>query len=631
MADLASYLSKLKTKENAPSVINIEDPHVVAKGRELIAKKRCANCHSMVGAVATARLPWRKERSSAAIGRPGCLGEPDPSKDRPGFHFTNEESHAVLGFLDSLPDEKTTLGPTVLGERILEENNCLACHRRGNEQGLLDVVAQLGITDAKKRAALVPPALTSVGDKLSLEWLVDAVQGKAPRLRPWISPRMPRFRHSKEDLHALVTYFERHDRQVEEGTPVSSADDLASQEMLFAAHRLVGGNGFGCMSCHSIGDYQPAEVEPGARGADLKMLGQRMRPSWFRRWTRDPSRIVPGSEMPSITLAVPGVLDGNVDRQLEALWHGLNSKALTLPTTDAVQTLAANPNEPVIILRDVFEHGEKEHTSRSFGVGLANGHNILLDLDRFSIRRWWVGDFARQKTRGKTWYWESAGPVLLDVNDGLPLFALRSTDESDSFLEPESRGQAVGTLRSFTRGKESADLAYGLDFANHGTWLTNVRLKSDPSGILLGVQVTRSDINVGETPPTGVVPVVRFHVPAELSKLRDSEVEFTSNSGLSRCSVVEAGGPLEFIASRRDEKYGQVVLPLNKGASGWRGELLLATAAKPPVAPVRPRLPEIPRKARVLPSVPGYEVTRLPGRRGPRCRRLLPGASPMEP
>ena len=48
-------------------------------------------------------------------------------------------------------------------------------------------------------------------------------------------------------------------------------------------------------------------------------------------------------------------------------------------------------------------------------MGLNNGHNVLIDLDTFVLRGWWIGDFARQRTQGKSWFWDAAGlPVATD-------------------------------------------------------------------------------------------------------------------------------------------------------------------------------------------------------------------------
>src|SRR5690606_39124225 len=146
-----------------------------------------------------------------------------------------------------------------------------------------------------------------------------------------------------------------------------AADNFPNkQELLLGAHQLVGASGMGCMSCHTIGSYEPKGVELGARGSDLRFLGKRIRQSWFRRWTRNPSRIVPGVEMPAITLANPSILDGKIATQLEALWEGLNAPQFDLPTADAVQLLTAKNAKRTLILRDPFEHGEADYTTRSF-------------------------------------------------------------------------------------------------------------------------------------------------------------------------------------------------------------------------------------------------------------------------
>src|SRR5581483_3405095 len=36
------------------------------------------------------------------------------------------------------------------------------------------------------------------------------------------------------------------------------------------------------------------------------------------------------------------------------------------------------------------------------------------DLEHFRLAAWWLGDIARQRTKGKSWYWEMGGKSLLD-------------------------------------------------------------------------------------------------------------------------------------------------------------------------------------------------------------------------
>ena len=64
---------------------------------------------------------------------------------------------------------------------------------------------------------------------------------------------------------------------------------------------------------HTVGKHQPKGVAVNARGSDLLKIGERVRREWFTRWVRDPARIVPGMEMPAITMPIRGVLDDRLD------------------------------------------------------------------------------------------------------------------------------------------------------------------------------------------------------------------------------------------------------------------------------------------------------------------------------
>src|SRR5438876_11937514 len=98
--------------------------------------------------------------------------------------------------------------------------------------------------------------------------------------------------------------------------------------------------------------------------------------------------------MPAILRPVPGILDEKVDSHLDALWFGLNDPRLELPSANAIQVVSTRPGEPALIVRDSFEYRPGLATVRPFAVGLPNGHNVLIDLDTLSLRRWWIGDFA---------------------------------------------------------------------------------------------------------------------------------------------------------------------------------------------------------------------------------------------
>ncbi|HSG73226.1 MAG TPA: PQQ-dependent sugar dehydrogenase, partial [Planctomycetaceae bacterium] len=127
---------------------------------------------------------------------------------------------------------------------------------------------------------------------------------------------------------------------------------------------------------------------------------------------------------------VEHVLDGNIEQQLNVIWKGLNDKNFTVPTNPASveQFWLVKPEGPARILRDVFSLPESAgggYVARSFAVGFPNGHSVLFDLDRYEVRQWTVGDFAGQRTEGKSWYWDMAGVPVLNLPEDSSRFVLR--------------------------------------------------------------------------------------------------------------------------------------------------------------------------------------------------------------
>ncbi|MBX9653024.1 hypothetical protein K2Y11_05325, partial [bacterium] len=440
IGDLAAYLASLTTEEekSKPSPISGVDAKL---GRELVERSRCAQCHRLKEHQAQSRLSFHPTSDRA-----GCFSSPSLEIHRPGYHLSEDEAVAVREYLAALTRSESQVSDQKKGSLILARKQCLGCHPRGNEDGLRDIVMELGASDPREQAVRVAPSLNSVGDKLRPEWLEKAVSGDAPARRSWLSPRMPKFEHSDSEKNALVAYLTSHDQiPAFEHSIVKQA---GREERLLAAQRLVGPAGFGCMSCHQIGKFVPVVGEPSARGPDFASLGDRIRFEWYRRWTRNPSRIVSGVEMPAINLASPGLLHGDIESQLSAVWDGLNSNDFQLPAVAAVQSLTAIGAKQPIISRDVFEHKKGDSTTRSFAVGFPNGHSLLIDLDRFAVRRWWFGDFANEQTRGKAWYWETAGTILLDDKNAPPLLSMSN---GEKLILPKGPGQAVTELRGWSR------------------------------------------------------------------------------------------------------------------------------------------------------------------------------------
>jgi mono/diheme cytochrome c family protein/glucose/arabinose dehydrogenase len=461
--DLAVYLGSLRGEERKeiPSAAKGD----AKTGRELIGQFQCVACHAVSGM----NGDLDKARVSAIAGKweTGCLsplGE-GARNHRPFFELKAEDRAALKAFFEQLPDEGGALALAELGRMAMGRKNCLACHRRENGEGLLEVVGQLAEVEEgmapEELPALVPPSLNTVGDKLTDEELSAAVSGGRASQRPWLRVQMPKFTHDEKEKTAILDYLVSHDRVPARQKPV--VDLPSSDQVQMAGHTLVGPNGFGCMTCHIVGDHQPSGIAAGALGTDLRHMGKRIRHSWYRRWLGNPARITPGTEMPTVDTAVPKLLNGKLEAQIEALWSALNAESFSVPTGAGVQLLSAKDGDSPIILRDCFEHDEQSEsrTVRGLAIGFGNRQNVLYDLDSMTLVRWWVGDFARQETRGKTWFWQTAGIDLLRREPKVPSFAL---EIGDRILTPKSiRGTAARLDHFETRGNR-VTFAVDLEF-----------------------------------------------------------------------------------------------------------------------------------------------------------------------
>src|SRR5690606_2091320 len=101
-------------------------------------------------------------------------------------------------------------------------------------------------------------------------------------------------------------------------------------------------------------------------------------------------------------------------------------------------------------IRDVFTVSEANgggYVPRGIAIGFDNGHSLLFDLDTFSVRGWTFGDFAQQRTEGKSWYWDLAGvePVGgFDVQPDIVLLPTSSDDDDPAELIRPSSTRLIG-------------------------------------------------------------------------------------------------------------------------------------------------------------------------------------------
>ena len=467
------------------------DSNVFRRGANLAMKANCVACHrndwlnKAKTKPSTAR-PLSKLRLDQ-LGENSCLSE-DVDRDKWRPVFPNLDRDAVAAYLKSIANAPSATSPFDRGRQLLVSRNCVVCHPRESFRGMTATAGAMAKAHEPLQGqapTLVPPNLTAVGDKLIDEALTKSIAGEQKRRMDWLRVRMPKFKHSEADAKALTSYLIGHDR-IPDGAPTwDKAEPTAKpdDQTLLIGQELVGAKGWSCIACHQVGEYVPQKAIIGTRGSDLVGLGDRMRYSYFLRWTRSPLRIVPGVEMPSYTRPVKHVLNEDVDRQLVTLWQTLADPRFEPPTNPASveQFLVVASDSPAQIVRDVFTNPKENGgaIARAFAVGFNNGHSILIDLDTLTLRRWTFGDFARQRTIGKSWYWDMAGSDIAvglgATNDDSPQsnYALVRSDVAeekilDELIHPVRRLDMGGWLKDYSLYKDGVRLRYALTFEVEG-------------------------------------------------------------------------------------------------------------------------------------------------------------------
>ncbi len=490
---LGLFLAAQKSEGAKPDFTARAPAERRAAGRKLVEQMRCAACHRLPEATPAPRpASHLGERSDW---QRSCLQGPDAARHRPGYRLSDADARAVRVYYGKLRPAPAGHPAVPDGGLLLAELNCLACHTREGARAALPLrpplladglatVGKLHPDLAAQIPAMIPPGLTSVGDKLTDQALADAISRRGPAHRPYLQVRMPRFPLRDDELTALVRHLRAADRVPPGGPGAPRTDPHARQDRYaLAGGRLVSGDGFGCVSCHQVGGVVPAQAPLNTRGPDLSQLGRRIRREWFDRFVRNPARIVPNMEMPSVQIPVAGVLDDRLDEQLAAVWHVLNTPGFEPPAPNPLRTLRHDGSHPAagpLLVTDLLRTGDTLRV-KPFLVGLANRHNVLLDLEAGALALWTVGDTARQRTKGKSWFWELAGTPVLDTALASPDLTLLSDGRE---LAARPLGQFVTQADAWQANGVALTLRYRLAFTaakdTEKTALLHVRRKLWP-------------------------------------------------------------------------------------------------------------------------------------------------------
>jgi hypothetical protein len=360
------------------------DPGQVARGRDLFAELRCANCHALPDA--QRRPPPAAPPLAALDPTRGCLsGTVGPW---PHYALTDVQQASIRAALAG-SDAPLAAGPRLL--QLLASRRCLACHRRDDVDAAAGRGHDLfGTDDASLgEEGRLPPTLTGVGARLQPAWLERTI-AHGQRERPYLHTRMPGF--GDDYARTLAAALAAADTLPPiEITPLPD-DGQAAHAVLELGRELVGDRGMSCITCHRFGGEQA-----GTMGAiDLvHTTGERLRPEWFAHFLRDPFRFKPNTLMPHYfpggKSTRPQLAGGDAQRQIDAIWHylaaGRNGRR---PSGLRQPPIELTVGDEAVMLRRAVQGAGK----RGISVGYPGGVNSTFDAEELGLNQLWWGRFV---------------------------------------------------------------------------------------------------------------------------------------------------------------------------------------------------------------------------------------------
>ncbi len=418
-ADIAEYLLDGVPKEMRSDAAEKRDAAkndsagLVTAGKMWFVSLRCINCHDVPGIKATHPAKPLDELNWQSPG--SCLGDNGATE----FRLDVQQRVAIIA---RLSDSGNRRGNNVGSEpsatddvsRVMFQNNCYACHERDGLGGVgrfrkpyFETVSKVDLGDEGR----LPPPLTGIGFKATPAWLERVFKGDADvTLRRHMTIRMPVFsRTSVANLPIQLALVDQAD-DADETEVLGNASDLAID-----GKRLMD---IGCIQCHAF----DGEALPGVIGIDISGIATRVRPRWFHDFVMNPIALKARTRMPTFfpdgKSQHPGILNGDAERQIAAMWSYLvNSKKLGAPDKIAealAQDFELIPTDQPIILR-TFLNGVGTH---AIAVGNPNGMHFAFDAKSCRLAIAWKGKFLDARS---TWY-ERMAPSIDPLGDSLFTF-----------------------------------------------------------------------------------------------------------------------------------------------------------------------------------------------------------------
>jgi mono/diheme cytochrome c family protein len=405
-------------------------PSLVEQGRELFGSLGCASCHTLT----IAGKPIVSTRKAPALDKlkvGGCLSD-KPAADLPAYHLNETQRKALTAALTARPGETT---PAAVLTRTLSTFNCYACHTRDKVGGPEEEINRFFQTSQPEMGdeARIPPSLDGVGAKMVPDYLKQLLD-KGGHDRPYMHTRMPGF--GLANVGPFVSAVEALDK-VPAVPPVHFGQPTTRVKA--DARKLVGGNAFGCIKCHTFAGHK-AE---GVQGIDMTLIPKRVRRDWFHTYLENPQRIRPGTRMPSAFTdgksPLPD-LGGTSTNQIEAMWVYLqDGTKAQLPVGLQRHSIPLIPSKGAILYRNFIEGAGP----RAIGVGYPEKFNLAFDANELRLALLWQGAFidaARHWTDRGSGFEGPLGDNVLRLPTGAAFSVLTRAEDNWPTQSPRDLG-----------------------------------------------------------------------------------------------------------------------------------------------------------------------------------------------
>jgi len=541
-ADIVAYLVPTETP---PATTELPPGDVSQRGRQLFGDLGCANCHEAKGAPPQ-NQPNRLMTLDANASR-HCFGE-RPHRGLPYYRLGTRQRQAVRQVLRRIqtdPADDHNNDPQQRLRSAMLQLNCYGCHERGKRGGVgpqrrryFETTSRVDMGDEGR----MPPPLDGAGRKFKEAWLTQVLGGSGD-VRPYMRARMPIFGSANVgQLHQDFAAVDRTEKPNER-------DMLRDVDGGAEAGRIL--LGAGCVQCHPL----RGEALAGVVGIDLAEVERRLQSQWFHEFLINPAVLKPRTRMPTFFAGgkspSPEILEGDVQRQIAAMWRYLNDlQNQPLPANLArgkAYDFVLTPQDRPLILRTFM----KTAGTHAIAVGFSQQVHVAFDAEQVRLAEAWRGRFL--DAHG-TWFdrftplAQPLGDAVIRFPSGMPLAKLAAA----SSPWPQAMGEAAGYRFSGYRLDAKGVPTFLYEFDNLSVE-DRIVPSSDGAGLMRQLQIGSRD---GDTKPA---TDIWFRVAVGETIQRESDVTCKINSRLT-VTVAESVGPRSEL--RRANGRSEWIIPL---------------------------------------------------------------------